>query len=130
MSDDDRHHPVVFVTIAVPDLGAGRSFYEAALGWETVEVPAPDRSHVVMIRCHTGAKPNVGLVEGVPGGSGTSPFLLTDDLATSGPRWRSAGGSLGATALFAGLGVRCEATDPWGNTVVLWQWAPGQGWTP
>ena len=81
------HHPVVFIEIAVRDLAAARSFYEAALGWETVDVPAPDDGHVVMMRCHTGAKPNVGLVEGQPGASGASAFLLTDDLSASRERW-------------------------------------------
>ncbi len=124
----ELHHPVVFVEIAVPDLGAARSFYEKALGWETVDVPAPDDGHVVMMRCYTGAKPNVGLVEGRPGASGTSAFLLADDLAASSDRWVAAGGTVGQPVPFAGLGTRCAATDPWGNAVVLWQWAPGRGW--
>lgn len=124
------HHPVVFVELAVPDLAAAARFYRTALAWDVHDVADDDGHRTVLVRCLTGAKPNLGLVEGVAGPGGARPFLLTDDLAHSQTAWRDAGGRCGEPSDFVGLGRRCTASDPWGNEVVLWEWSPGRGWTP
>jgi len=126
-------HPVVFVEIAVPDVAAASAFYVAALGWSVVEVR--DRilesdAGPVMFRCHTGAKPNLGLVRGRAGTGGTTVFILTDDLEESSRSWTAAGGTVGASEGFLELGTRRRCVDPWGNAVALWTWAPDRGWRP
>jgi len=126
-------HPVVFVEVSVPDLSAGATFFERAVGWELdgVHAGGDSAAPVVMMRARTGAKPNLGLVSGEPGASGTRVFLLCDDLAASVSNWVDAGGSArGAVESFLGLGRRQNVLDPWGNEFVLWVWAAGRGWSP
>jgi predicted enzyme related to lactoylglutathione lyase len=128
---DDRSvdHPVVFAHIAVPDLDAAATFYRAALHWTAITVLAPDGSPV-MIRCSTGAKPNVGLVPGVPSPGGCSIYVLCEHLEATARQWVAAGGTVRAPEPFAELGQRLAAADPWGNEIMLWSWEAGKGWRP
>ena len=114
---DQTHHVIDYVEINVADLGAARTFYERAFGWQFNDY-GPDYAG---IRAPSGDGELGGLnATGRPGPGGPLVLLFSDDLDATAAGVEAAGGTITAPPYEFPGGRRFEFADPSGTVLGVW----------
>jgi uncharacterized protein len=114
------HHTFDYVELAAPDLAAAKAFYGEALGWTFTDY-GPAYSG---INRPDGDGEIGGLNPERPPGPGLPLVILySDDLDATLAAVRSAGGTIDEEPFDFPGGRRFHFTDPFGNSLAVWQTA-------
>ena len=107
------------VSIAVPDLDAGRAFYRDVLG---LGAPVYDLPDAGWIEFGTGGGGNLALTAAPPGwapGEGTTVVLDTADCGAACAALRARGVRCEDPVVFPGFVTYCSFYDPFGNRLQM-----------